>query len=332
MDLSTTYLGLPLRNPLVVSSSPLGNDLGSLQAMEDAGAAAVILPSLFEEQLRPTSPSSSSQTGEGLPEPGTVPPLTGYNQEPEGYLEHIRQAKATVGIPILASLNGSTPGGWVRYAREIEQAGADALELNFYYVPNSLEQTGATIEQMYCDLVRLVKANLRIPLTVKLAPFFTSIPNMANRLEQAGANGLVLFNRFYQPDFDLDQRGILPTLTLSNSQELLLRLHWVAVLYGHLKADLAITGGVHTAQDVVKALMAGARVTTLTSVLLQKGIGYLVELRNDLLRWLGDHGFHSVQEIQGHMSRQAVADPDAFERANYLQVLSSYRPRPPEKI
>ncbi|MBV9125208.1 MAG: dihydroorotate dehydrogenase-like protein, partial [Planctomycetes bacterium] len=295
IELSTTYLGLPLRNPLVVSASPLCEDLANLRAMEDAGAAAIVLQSLFEEQLTQGSQDRSPGTPpgkEGTPE-GQESSLNmaRYNQGPEGYLEHVRRAKAEVGIPVIASLNGSTPGGWVRYAREIEKAGADALELNVYYVPNSPEVTGATIEQMYCDLVALVKAQVRIPVAVKLAPYFSSLPNMANRLDQAGAEALVLFNRFYQPDFNLDDRGITPTLTLSNPQELLLRLHWVAVLHGRLRADLAITGGIHTAQDVVKALMAGARAAMLTSALLEHGIGYLVPLRDDLVRWLGDHGF-----------------------------------------
>src|SRR5262245_61557258 len=260
-DLSTTYLGLSLSSPLVVSASPLSEDPARIQEMANKGAAAVVLPTLFEEQLT-TEPEGSapgpSGSKEGGPAAGTPPPdLAGYNRGPEGYLEHIRKAKAAVTIPIIASLNATSPGSWVRYARAVEAAGADALELNIYQVPTAPELTGATLEQMYCDLVSLIKANVRIPVAVKLSPYFTSLPNVASRLGQAGADGLVLFNRFYQPDFDVYSREITPTLELSTSQELRLRLHWVATLFGQLRADLAVTGGVHTVFDVVKALLAG---------------------------------------------------------------------------
>jgi dihydroorotate dehydrogenase (fumarate) len=329
-DLSTTYLGLSLANPLLVAASPLSGDVARIQEMANIGAAAVVLPSLFEEQLT-TAPGGaapgSSGGAEGTPEAALPPPnLSGYNLGPEGYLEHIRKAKAAVGIPIIASLNATSPGSWVRYAREIEAAGADALELNIYHVPASPELTGATLEQMYCDLVHLVKANVRIPVAVKLSPYFTSLPNLAVRLEQAGAAGLVLFNRFYQPDFDVYSREITPTLELSTSQELRLRLHWVATLFGQLRADLAVTGGVHTVFDVIKGLLAGARVVLMASALLQHGIGYLGRVRQDLGRWLGDNGCASVRDLQGQMSRRRVADPDVFERVNYLQVLTAYQP------
>jgi len=261
----------------------------------------------------------------GTPSPG----LAAYNRGPEGYLEHIRKAKAAVTIPIIASLNASSPGSWVRYAREVAAAGADALELNIYHVPTSSELTGATLEQMYCDLVSLIKANVRIPVAVKLSPYFTSLPNMASRLEQAGADGLVLFNRFYQPDFDVYSREITPTLELSTSQELRLRLHWVATLFGQLRADLAVTGGVHTVFDVLKALLAGARAVMMTSALLQHGIGYLGRIRQDLGRWLGDNGYASVRDIQGRLSRRSVGDPAVFERVNYMHVLASHEPHPP---
>jgi dihydroorotate dehydrogenase (fumarate) len=331
LDLSTSYLGLALSNPLLVAASPLCEEVARIQEMANVGAAAVVLQSLFEEQLTgalatPVS-SSSGETSE-TPLAGTPPPnLTGYNAGPEGYLEHIRKAKAAVNIPIIASLNATSPGSWVRYARKIEAAGADALELNIYQVPTSPELTGATLEQMYCDLVSLLKANVRIPLAVKLSPYFTSLPNMAHRLDQAGADGLVLFNRFYQPDFDVYRRDITPTLELSTSQELRLRLHWVATLAGHLRADLAVTGGVHTVFDALKALMAGARVVMMTSALMQQGIGYLGRVRQDLARWLADNGCASVRQIQGQMSRRSVADPDVFERVNYMQVVTSHKPR-----
>jgi dihydroorotate dehydrogenase (fumarate) len=329
-DLSTTYLGLSLANPLLVAASPLSGDVARIQEMANIGAAAVVLPSLFEEQLTTApggAPPGSSGGAEGTSEAAPPPPnLSGYNLGPEGYLEHIRKAKAAVGIPIIASLNATSPGSWVRYAREIEAAGADALELNIYHVPASPELTGATLEQMYCDLVSLAKANVRIPVAVKLSPYFTSLPNLAVRLEQAGAAGLVLFNRFYQPDFDVYSREITPTLELSTSQELRLRLHWVATLFGHLRADLAVTGGVHNVFDVIKGLLAGARVIMMASALMQHGIGYLGRVRQDLGRWLGDNGCASVRDLQGQMSRRRVADPAVFERVNYMQVLTSYRP------
>ena len=325
-DLSTTYLGLSLSSPLLVAASPLSEDVTRIQEMANAGAAAVVLPSLFEEQLTPTPAGVEGASATATP----LPNLAGYNRGPEGYLEHIRKAKAAVNIPIIASLNATSPGSWVRYARDIEAAGADALELNVYDVPTSPERTGATLEQMYCDLVELIKANVRLPVAVKLSPYFTSLPNMAARLEQAGANGLVLFNRFYQPDFDVYSREITPTLELSNSQELRLRLHWVATLFGQVGADLAVTGGAHTVFDVIKALLAGARVVMMASALLQQGIGYLQRVRQDLRRWLGDNGYASVQAIQGQLSRRRVEDPGVFERVNYMQVVTSYKPQPPK--
>jgi dihydroorotate dehydrogenase (fumarate) len=331
-DLSTCYLGLSLPTPLVVSASPLSQDVAQIEKMAYMGAGAVVLQSLFEEQL--------TAKGEGrtpVPPPGLegapaaetpLPDVASYNFGPKGYLEHIRRAKAAVTIPVIASLNATTPGGWANYAREIEAAGADALELNVYDVPTSPEVTGATLEQRYCDLVSLIKATIRIPVAVKLSPYFTSLPNLAWRLDQAGANGLVLFNRFYQPDINIYEQEITPTLELSTSGELRLRLHWVATLFGHLRADLAVTGGVHDVYDVVKALLAGARVVMMTSALLQHGIGYLERVRHDLGRWLGGNGWKSALEIQGKLSRRAVADPSVFERVNYMQVVTSYKPDP----
>jgi dihydroorotate dehydrogenase (fumarate) len=362
IDLSTSYLGLSLSNPLVVSASPLSGDLAKIEQMANAGAAAVVLPSLFEEQL---NAGGSSPTGTALPE------LVGYNRGPESYLEHLRKAKAAVGIPIIASLNATSPGSWVRYARDIEAAGADALELNIYHVPTSFEVTGSTLEEAYCDLVRRIKANVHIPLAVKIHPFFTSLPNLALRLSEAGADGLVLFNRFYHPDFDVYSRSLTPSLELSTSQELRLRLHWVAALFDHFRADLAITGGVHTVYDAVKGLMVGARVVMMASALLLHGISHLARVREQLGQWLEDNGYESVRRIQGQMgfgehhlfgigltkleaehaldwletqgsghgqlsidaggsftvgAWRSLNDPEVFEQVNYMKVISSYHP------
>jgi dihydroorotate dehydrogenase (fumarate) len=335
IDLTTTYLGLPLHNPLVVSAGPLCETVGNLRHMEDAGAAAVVLPSLFEEQIELESLDLNhclSGGGESYAEAlSYFPDMVGYNRGPEGYLEHVRRAKEAVDIPVIGSLNGVSPGGWVRYAKEIEAAGADALELNIYYLATDPDRTGPAIEDTYCRLVQEVRAGIRIPLAVKIGPYFTALANLARRLDQAGAGALVLFNRFYQPDLDLENLEVTPTLTLSTPQELLLRLHWVAVLYRRIHADLAVTGGVHTAREVLKAMMAGARVAMMTSALLKNGIGYLAEVRGGLLAWMEDHGYESIRQMQGSMSQRSVAEPAAFERANYLRVLRSYTLRPPAR-
>ncbi|HUO32382.1 MAG TPA: dihydroorotate dehydrogenase-like protein [Bryobacteraceae bacterium] len=331
IDLSTSYLGLKLKNPLVASSSPMCEDVGNIRRMEDAGAAAVVLPSLFEEQitLESTELDRYINAAENVGPEGLThfPEMLGYNRGPDGYLKHIRNVKEAVRIPVIASLNGTSVGGWLRYAREMEQAGADALELNIYYIPVDPNFTGEQVERKYVDLVREVKSAVHIPVAVKLGPYFSSLVNMAKRLEAAGADGLVLFNRFYQPDFDLEALEVVPNLILSNQYELLLRLNWIAVLYGNIKPDLALTGGVHAATDVVKAMMAGAKVAMMTSALLKKGISYLDTLLTELLIWLGDHEYDSIRQMQGSMSRNAVPQPQAFERANYMKVLSSYAMR-----
>jgi dihydroorotate dehydrogenase (fumarate) len=331
-DLSTSYLGLNLKNPLVVSASPLCEVVGNIRRMEDAGAAAVVLHSLFEEQISAESQQLDrylSHGTESFAESLTYfPDLTDYNLGPDEYLEHVRRAKAAVGIPIVGSLNGVSTGGWIRYARMIQDAGADALELNVYYIPTDPALSGTQVEQMYLDLVRDVKATLRIPVAVKLGHSFSAMANMARRLDQVGANALVLFNRFYQPDFDLEKLEAVPTLTLSSSYELLLRLHWVAILYAHVRADLAVTGGVHTAQDVLKAMMAGARVAMMTSALLKNGIDHLRTVRAGLLGWMEEHEYGSIRQMQGSMSYRSVAQPAAFERANYMKVLGSYTLQP----
>ena len=327
-DLSTTYLGLPLRNPLVASASPLGEDLGNIRRMEDAGAAAVVLPSLFEEQITLESHHLDhylSHGTESFAESLTyLPDMQRYNLGPDGYLEHVRRAKEAVDIPVIGSLNGVSAGGWISYAKRIQEAGADALELNVYYIPTDPEMTGAQVEQRYVELARQVKAAVTIPVAVKLGHAFSAMANMARQLDEAGADALVLFNRFYQPDFDLEALDVTPHLTLSSSYEVLLRLHWVAILHGHVRADLAVTGGVHTAQDVLKAMMAGARVAMMTSALLKHGIELLRVVRANLTAWMEAHEYASIRQMQGSMSYRSVTDPTAFERANYMRVLSSY--------
>jgi len=328
IDLTTTYLGLKLRNPLVASSSPMCADVGNVRRMEDAGVGAVVLHSLFEEQITIESNELdrfiSAAEDLGAEATGHFPDMLGYNRGPENYLKHISKVKAAVRIPVIASLNGTSAGGWVKYAREMEEAGADALELNIYFIPVDPEMTGEQVERQYCELVKEVKSAVSIPVAVKLGPYFSAPVNVAKRLEAAGADGLVLFNRFYQPDFDLEALEVVPNLLLSNPYELLLRLHWIAVLYGNVRADLALTGGVHTATDVVKAMMAGAKVAMMTSALLKKGISHVDTVLTELFIWLGDHEYDSIRQMQGSMSRNAVPQPQAFERANYMKVLSSY--------
>jgi dihydroorotate dehydrogenase (fumarate) len=327
-DLKTKYLGLELKNPVVASSGPFSKDVGSILKLEDAGVSAVVLHSLFEEQINLESKEldrflskDENSYAEALQ---YFPDMRGYNIGPDGYLEHIRKAKEAADIPVIGSLNGVSTGGWIRYAKLIEEAGADGLELNVYYMPTDPELTSARVEQMYSDLVSHVKASIHIPVAVKLGPFFSAIPNMARRLDGAGADALVLFNRFYQPDFELEALEVVPNLALSDSGELLMRLHWVAVLFGNVKADMAITGGVHTAEDVVKSMMAGARVAMTTSALLRNGPDYPAKLIGNLLEWMEKHEYASIAQMQGSMSQRSVAEPAAFERANYMKVLSSY--------
>ena len=327
-DLSTTYLGMNLKNPVVVSSSPLQKDLDNIRRMEDAGAAAVVLHSLFEEQIRMESHELDRRLEQGTESFAEslsfFPDLQTYSLGPEGYLEHLARAKRAVGIPIIGSLNGVSTGGWTNYARMMEEAGADAIELNIYYLATDPEVPGSAIERMYCDVVRQVKSSVRVPLAVKLSPSFSSMANMARQLDLAGANALVLFNRFYQPDFDLEALDIVPHLTLSHFEELLPRLSWVAILYGHIQADLAVTGGVHSASDVLKSMMAGARVAMTTSALLKDGIGQIAKLLAGVRSWMEEHEYESIRQMQGSMARRSVPDPSALERVNYMAVLSSY--------
>ena len=327
IDLTTTWLGLPLANPLVCSASPLAERLDAIRRMEDAGAGAVVLHSLFEEQLTTESRDLDHflSIGESYAESTSYfPDMTDYNLGPDAYLEHVRRAREAVGIPVIASLNGVSPGGWIEFATRIEQAGASALELNIYRIPTSPSEPASSIEHAYVDLVSAVRQAVRLPLAVKLGPHFTAPAHLAVRLDDAGADGLVLFNRFYQPDFDLEALDVRPHLTLSSSEELLLRLHWVAILHGRVRADLGVTGGVHTARDVLKAMMAGARVAMMTSSLLQRGIEHLSTVRDQMVGWMAEHEYESVRQMFGSLSYRNVPDPSAFERANYLRVLRSH--------
>jgi dihydroorotate dehydrogenase (fumarate) len=328
IDLSTKYLGMRLKNPLVCSASPLCQDLDALLRMEDCGAAAVVLQSLFEEQIDVESQDLNQCLEHGTESYAEAlsyfPDMKRYNTGPDGYLEHVRNAKAALTIPVVASLNGTTPGGWVRYAREIEQAGADALELNIYLIPTDPRMTSGEVEQRYLDVVRAVRSNVKIPLAVKLGPFFSSLAEFAQELQAAGADGLVFFNRFYQPDFNLDTLEVEPRLHLSTPEELLLRLHWVAILFDHLQADLAITGGVHSARDVLKSMMAGARVAMMTSALLKHGISQIEAVLSEMIGWMRERDYQSVRQMQGSMSLWSATDPAAFQRANYMKVLRSY--------
>jgi dihydroorotate dehydrogenase (fumarate) len=328
VDLSTEYLGLSLKSPLVASSSPLTEALENIQRLEEAGAAAVVLPSIFEEQLALESDALDRDLSRGTESFAEslsyLPAYEDYRQGQDVYLGQIRRAKSACSIPILASLNGATARGWVRFAREIEQAGADALELNTYSLATGSGDTSAAIEKELVTLVRQVKEATRIPVAVKLSPQYTSIPHLAMELDRAGADALVLFNRFYQPDFNIEDLDVIPRLTLSRPEELLLRLHWVAILYGEVRADLAVTGGVHSAEGVLKSIMAGAQVAMTTSALLAKGIAHLTTIQTDLIRWMEEHEYESIRQMRGSLSRRAVPDPSAFERGNYIKTLSSY--------
>jgi dihydroorotate dehydrogenase (fumarate) len=328
VDLTTGYLGLKLRTPLVASSSPFSKDIGNVLKLEDAGASAIVLHSLFEEQIQVESGELDrflTETADGSGEAMSYfPEMSTYNFGPEPYLNHIRKAKESVDVPVIGSLNGVSTGGWIRYAQMMEQAGADALELNIYFMPTDLEMTAQKVEEVYFDLVSHVKASVRIPVAVKLGPYFTAFAHMATRMDAAGADGLVLFNRFYQPDFNIEALEVVPNLVLSDSSELRLRLHWAALLYNRIRPDIAITGGVHTGEDVVKAVMAGARCAMLTSALLRHGIQYLEKIEEELLAWMEAHEYESIRQMRGSLSSQSVAEPAAFQRANYMKVLSSY--------
>lgn len=331
MDLSTTYLGLKLRSPLVPSAAlPLTENVDHIKRMEDAGAAAIVMHSLFEEQLaleRRELFESLTQGTESFAEALTYfPEPSAFQVGPELYLKHIAQAKAAVKIPIVASLNGSTAGGWVRYAKEIEQAGADALELNIYWIPTDPSLSSIRIEDTYIDILRSVKEQVVIPVSVKLSPFFTNFANMARRLESVGADGLTLFNRFYQPDIDLEQLEVTPNILLSTPMAMRVPLRWIAILRDQVGLSLAATSGIHRATDAIKMLMAGADVTMLCSAILRHGPKHIGVVEKEMLTWLEEHEYESVRQLQGSMSQKNCPDPAAFERAQYMRAIASYKP------
>jgi dihydroorotate dehydrogenase (fumarate) len=331
-DLSTTYLGLNLKNPLVASASPLSKKLDRAKKLEDAGIAAIVMYSLFEEQIIHESLELDHFLNRGtdsFPEALSYLPDGGmYAIKPEKYLDQVAGLKKALKIPVIGSLNGVSKGGWTNYARKIEEAGADALELNVYYIATDLDMTSSDIEDTQVELVAEVKSAIKIPLAVKISPFVTSIPNFAKRLVDAGADGLVLFNRFYQPDFDLEELEIVHSLDLSTSSDLRLPLRWISILHGKVKADFALTSGVHSYTDVLKAMMAGAKVAMTASNLLHSGEQVIGRMLSDLEAWMKEHEYESIQQMQGSMSQKSVKEPAAFERANYMKVLNSFRDLP----
>ena len=328
MNLSTTYLGLPLKSPLVASASPLSEKIDNVKRLEDAGAGAVVLYSLFEEQLRherlamyhylTENTDSSAEAVNYLPQPWE------FHSDAQGYLEHIRAAKAAVAIPIIASLNGMTPGNWVKFAQQIEQAGADALELNLYSVQTGLDTPGAQIEENDVEIVRAVCESIRIPVAVKLSPFFTNTANMAKRFGEAGAKGLVLFNRFYQPDIDLEILEVRPNVLLSTPEASRLPLRWIAILYGRVHLDFAASSGVHSGEDAIKLILAGANVTMMASALLKHGIDHLSTVEHEVREWMELYEYDSVEQMRGSLSQIHCTDPTAFERAQYMRALTHY--------
>ncbi len=332
-DLSTSYLGLKLKSPLVASASPLTGNLDSLRALEAAGAAAVVLPSLFEEQVEHDGTIVDLALERGAQSFGEAltyfPEMDDYNTGPDAYLEHVAAAKAALSIPVIASINGVTPGGWVRYAELLQKAGADAIELNLYAVETDRYASAASVEDRTLRLVSKVNGALRVPLAVKIGPHYTALANMAARLADAGASGLVLFNRFLQPDIDLETMTIKPELQLSHNEEMRLPLRWIAILRGRVDANLAATSGIQTADDVVKLLLAGTDVVMLASALLRFGPALLEELTTSLAAWMGDRDYVSVEQLRGSMSQESCGDPRAFERAQYVRAIVDYQARGP---
>ena len=331
MDLSTSYCGLKLKNPIVPSASPLSHTLDTMRRLEDAGASAIVMYSLFEEQIEHETKELNHYTTfgtESFAEALSYFPEVGeYNLGPDEYITMIRKAKQSLGIPVIGSLNGVSTGGWISYAKKIEEAGADALELNVYYIPTDPKRTGQEVENLYVDILKQVKKTVRIPVAIKLGPFFSAMANMAARLDDAGADALVLFNRFYQPDIDLETLEVKPNVILSTPQALRLPLRWIAILHGRVKANLAATSGIHNAEDVLKMLMAGADVTQMCSSLLRNGPHHIERVLADLTQWMQEHEYVSVRQMKGSMSQKSIADPAAFERANYMKALQSFRPQ-----
>lgn len=329
MDITTTYLGLKLKSPIVTSAGPVSQDISDIREIEDAGAGAVVLYSLFEEQIEHEAleldhhttvhEESFAEATSYLPQPFE------FKLGPEEYLNHIRKAKESVNIPIIASLNGKSYGGWTDYAKKMEQAGADAIELNIYLLPTDIQKPGSEIEQVYIDIVKSVKGAVKIPIAVKMHPFFSSTAAMAKQLNKSGADGLVLFNRFYQPDIDLEKLDVVPNVILSTPMAMRLPLRWIAILYGRVNADLAATSGIYTEEDVLKMVMAGAKVTMMLSAILKFGIGHIADVTTRLKAWMEEHEYESIEQMRGSMSYLNVPDPGKFERANYMKVLNSYK-------
>jgi dihydroorotate dehydrogenase (fumarate) len=328
MDLRTKYMGMTLKSPLVVSASPLSKTLDGIKKIEDAGAAAFVMYSLFEEQIEleqkelfSTTTMGSESFAESL---SYFPDVAEYNLGPDEYLEHIRKAKESVNIPVIASLNGKTTGGWTRYAKLMEEAGADAIELNIYNIPTLTELKGEDLERNYIEIVKSVKDNVSIPVAVKLSPFFTNFANFAKKLDEIGTDALVLFNRFYQPDINLDELEVEPHIVLSNPTEMRLPMRWIAILKGRIFADLAATSGIHYGEDVIKMLLVGANVTMLCSSLLRYGVEHLKDIQEEMVEWLEEREYESVMQLQGSMSQLNVADPSSFERAQYMKAINNY--------
>jgi dihydroorotate dehydrogenase (fumarate) len=329
VSLKTTYLGMELETPLVASASPLGRTIEGLHRLEEAGAAAVVMPSLFEEQIEYEAYQlhEALETGaETYAEHagGMLPSYVAYNSGPDRYIDLVARAREELSIPVMASLNGTTTGGWVEYARRLEQAGASALELNVYFIAADIEETGQQVEQRYLDLVAAVRETIEIPLAVKVGPYFSSMANMARRITEAGADGLVLFNRFYQPDIELEDLEVVPNIILSTSAELRLPLRWIAILKGRVNASLAATTGVHTGEDVLKLLMAGADITMMASALLRHGPEWIGTVTEGVREWMESHEYESVEQLKGSMSQASSPDPAAFERSNYMESLITY--------
>ena len=324
-ELTTRYLGMQLRTPLVAAASPLSQEIADIRRLEDAGASAVVLYSLFEEQLRQESLELDFYLSEGSEShPESIqffPQPSEFNLGPDEYLDHIRKAKAAVKIPVIASLNGSSVGGWIQYATQMQEAGADAIECNIYWIVTDPNMSSADVEQHYLDILQAVKSAVTIPVAVKVSPFFSNMANMAKRLDAAGANGLVLFNRFYQPDIDLETLELNPRVLLSTPQAIRLPLTWIGILYGRVQASLAATSGIHGAEDVIKLLMVGANVTMLCSTLLRNGINHLRSVEQGVRQWMEAHEYESVQQMQGSMSQKNCSDPSAFERAQYMRAI-----------
>lgn len=329
MDITTTYLGLKLKSPIVPSAGPLSEKISNIREMEDAGAGAVVLYSIFEEQIEHEELELNYHTlahTESFAEATTyLPEPFDFKTGPDEYLDHIRKAKEAVSIPIIASLNGKSIGGWTDYAKKMEQAGADALELNIYLLPTDAKKSGSEIEKTYIDIVKAVKSTVKIPFAVKMHPFFSSTSNMAVELSNAGASGLVMFNRFYQPDIDLETLDVVPNVILSTPMAMRLPLRWIAMMYGKVNADLAATSGIYTAEDVLKMIMAGAKVTQMLSSLLKFGIGHIADVTTNLKSWMEEKEYESIEQMRGSMSYMNVDDPAKFERANYMKVLHSYK-------